>query len=129
MIKLDNALLTELGLGRLPASHRKALLHVIYAELEMRVGRRLAWAMSASQLSRFEVFFKSNDRAGALAFLETEFPTYRDVVSAEFDDLRAEIGAHVPAIEALSWTYIDIPIELPPRKGPWDRQDSATELA
>ena len=127
MIKLDNALLVELGLGGLPLSHRRALLQIIYQEIEMRVGTRLTSAMTDVQLSRFETFIRANDEAAALAFLETDFPGYRDVVAAEFALLLAEINAHLRDIQALSWAYIDIPIELPPHKSPWDRQQETVD--
>ena len=118
MIKLDDALLAELGLADLPTSHRRALLQIIYEELNSRFGMRLASATTSLQLSRFEKFIETNDEAAALAFLNTEFPTYREVVFAEFEVLRAEITAHLQDIQALCSAYADVPIELPPARDP-----------
>jgi hypothetical protein len=60
-LKLDNALLEELGLGRLPDSEKQLLLSQIYEKLEMNVGMRLADQMSNEQLDAFEKFVDAND--------------------------------------------------------------------
>ena len=73
-LKLDNALLDELGLGALPADEKSKMLSHIYETLEMRVGVRLAEQMSDQQLDEFEAFINANDEAGALRWLETTFP-------------------------------------------------------
>lgn len=121
MIKLDNALLAELGLADLPVSHRRAILQILYEELEYRVGMHLASAMSSLQLSQFRRFIEASDRDAALVFLNREFANYREVVAAEFDGLRAEIAAHLQDIRALCGIYSEIQIELPPTKDPWRR--------
>ena len=56
MIKLDDNLLTELGLQTLPPEEKRALLKQIYETLEMRVGTTLARQMTDSQLDEFEGF-------------------------------------------------------------------------
>ncbi|HZM64644.1 MAG TPA: DUF5663 domain-containing protein [Candidatus Saccharimonadales bacterium] len=98
MIKLDDTLLQELGLAGLPEEEKKKLLAHIYETLEMRVGMKLAERMTDAQLSEFEQFIDRNDEAGALRWLETNFPNYKDVVSAEFERLKAEIGQAAPQI-------------------------------
>jgi hypothetical protein len=98
MIKLDDDLLQELGLAALPAEEKKKLLAHIYETLEMRVGMKLAEQMSDAQLTEFEQFIDRNDEAGALKWLEANFPNYKDVVAAEFDRLKAEIGQVAPQI-------------------------------
>jgi hypothetical protein len=98
MIKLDDDLLQELGLANLPAEEKKKLLAHIYETLEMRVGMKLAEQMSDAQLTEFEQFIERNDEAGALRWLETNFPNYKDVVAAEFDILKKEIGQVAPQI-------------------------------
>ncbi len=102
MIKLDDDLLQELGLAGLPAEEKKKLLAHIYETLEMRVGMKLAEQMSDAQLSEFEQFIDRNDEAGALHWLETNFPNYKDVVAAEFENLKGEIGQVAPQILAAS---------------------------
>jgi hypothetical protein len=102
MFKLDDVLLRELGLAALPAEEKKKLLAHIYETLEMRVGMKLAEQMSDAQLSEFEQFIDRNDEAGALRWLETNFPNYKDVVAAEFETLKAEVGQAAPQILASS---------------------------
>ena len=102
MIKLDDNLLTELGLQALPAEEKKALLRQIYETLEMRVGTTLARQMTDAQLDEFESFINNNDEAGALRWLETNFPNYKDVVAQEFEMLKGEILQAAPQIAASS---------------------------
>lgn len=98
MIKLDDTLLQELGLAGLPPEEKKKLLAHIYETLEMRVGMKLAEQMSDAQLSEFEQFIDRNDEAGALHWLESNFPNYKDVVAAEFEKLKAEVRQSAPQI-------------------------------
>lgn len=102
MIKLDDNLLQELGLGALPPEEKKKMLAHIYETLEMRVGMELAKQMTEAQLSEFEQFINRNDEAGALHWLETNFPHYKQVVANEFEKLKAEIKAVAPQILASS---------------------------
>jgi hypothetical protein len=98
MIKLDDNLLAELGLASLPPEEKKKMLAHIYETLEMRVGMELAKQMSDTQLSEFEQFINRNDEAGALHWLESNFPNYKNVVAAEFEKLKAEIRQLAPQI-------------------------------
>lgn len=98
MIKLDDDLLVELGLGSLSPDDKKRMLTHIYETLEMRVGMELAKQMTDAQLNEFEQFINRNDEPGALRWLETNFPNYKQVVAAEFDKLKAEIKQVAPQI-------------------------------
>ena len=100
MIKLDDTLIQELGLAGLPPEEKKKLLAHIYETLEMRVGMKLAEQMSDAQLSEFEQFIDRNDEAGALRWLEANFPNYKDVVAAEFERLKVEVRQVAPQILA-----------------------------
>lgn len=91
MLKIDENLLKDLGLASLPADDKNQMLAQIYETLEMRVGMTLARQMTDAQLKEFEVFVNSNDEAGALKWLETNFPTYKDVVHTELGKLKEEI--------------------------------------
>lgn len=102
MIKLDDDLLQELGLAALPAEEKKKLLAHIYETLEMRVGMKLAEQMSDAQLAEFEQFIDRSDEAGALKWLESNFPNYKDVVAQEFERLKVEIRQVAPQILAAS---------------------------
>lgn len=102
MFKLDNALLDELGLGALPPDEKTKMLGHIYETLEMRVGMKLAEQMTNAQLDEFESYIDRNDEAGALKWLETNFPDYKQVVASELDKLKSEIKQNAPAILAAS---------------------------
>src|SRR4051794_6447610 len=100
MFKLDENLLIELGLGGLPGEEKNKMLAHIYETLEMRVGMRLAEQMSDEQLDEFEAFIDRNDEAGALQWLESNFPDYKQVVADELEKLKAEIKSVAPQIVA-----------------------------
>lgn len=100
MIKLDDNLLIELGLQALAPDDKKRMLTHIYETLEMRVGMELAKQMSDAQLNEFEQFINRNDEAGALQWLESNFPNYKEVVAAEFEKLKMEIRQVAPQIVA-----------------------------
>jgi hypothetical protein len=102
MFKLDNAFLEELGLGSLPPVEKNKMLAHIYETLEMRVGMKLAEQMSNEQLDEFESFINAKDEAGALKWLESNFPNYKQVVAEELDKLKAEISQVAPQIVAQS---------------------------
>lgn len=102
MFKLDDNLLQELGLGTLPQEDKRVMLGHIYETLEMRVGMTLAQQMSNDQLNEFEAFIDANDEAGALKWLENNFPDYKQVVASELDKLKVEIKATAPQIVAAS---------------------------
>jgi len=84
----------------LPPEEKKKMLAHIYETLEMRVGMELAKQMTDAQLNEFEEFINRNDEAGALHWLETNFPNYKDVVAAEFDKLKNEVRQVAPQIVA-----------------------------
>lgn len=98
MIKLDDDLIAELGLSALSSDDKTRMLTHIYETLEMRVGMELAKQMSDAQLNEFEAFINRNDEAGALQWLETNFPNYKEVVAAEFEKLKLEVKQVAPQI-------------------------------
>ena len=102
MFKLDDNLLQELGLGSLPAVEKNKMLSHIYETLEMRVGMKLAEQMTNEQLDEFEAYIDRNDEPGALKWLETNFPNYKQVVADELEKLKTEIKLVAPQIVAAS---------------------------
>ena len=98
MFQLDDNLLRELGLGDLPAEEKNKMLAHIYETLELRVGMKLAEQMSDAQLDEFEGFIDRNDEPGALKWLETNFPDYKQVVADELEKLKSEIKQQAPQI-------------------------------
>ncbi|PID31179.1 hypothetical protein CSA80_03975 [Candidatus Saccharibacteria bacterium] len=103
MLKLDNNLLAELGLGDLPEDQKKAMLQHIYETLERNVGIQLANQMSDKQLEEFERFIEAGgdqDQAQALRWLETNLPNYKQVVNEVFEALKTEIKSMAPQLLA-----------------------------
>ncbi len=100
MFKLDNDFLISLGLGGMPVDEKNKLLQTIYERLEMNVGMRLAEKMTDQQLDEFEGFIDRNDEAGALRWLETNFPNYKQVVAEELEKLKTEVQTAAPQILA-----------------------------
>ena len=98
MYKLDNNFLKELGLGDLPPAEKNKMLSHIYETLEMRVGVKLASKMTDAQLDEFEGYINRNDQKGALTWLETNFPNYKDVVAEELNKLKQEVKQSAPLI-------------------------------
>ncbi len=109
MFKLDDDLLKELGLGTLPVDEKNKMLAHIYETLELRVGMKLAEQMSDAQLDEFEGYIDRNDEAGALKWLETNFPDYKQVVADELEKLKTEIKQAAPQILAAAAQQPDQP--------------------
>ncbi len=118
MFKLDNNLLEELGLGSLPTEEKNRMLSHIYETLEMNVGMKLAEQMTNEQLDEFETFIDRNDEPGALKWLETNFPNYKQVVADELAKLKNEIKQLAPQIVAASQQSANQPPQSPPVQPP-----------
>ena len=114
MLKIDNNLLQEIGLAALPESEKNSLLKHIYETLEMRVGMRLADQMTNEQLDEFERYFEAKDDAGAFAWLESNFPNYKDIVQQEFDKLKLEVASAAPQILAAAQAHVPAPVQPAP---------------
>ena len=105
MLKLDDNLLDELGLGSLPTDQKRPMLQHIYDTLELRVGTTLANQMTDQQLDEFERFIDSGgdtDQAQALQWLEANLPNYKQVVNDVFGALKDEVRQMAPQILAAS---------------------------
>ncbi len=100
MFRLDEELLKELGLSELPTEEKNKMFSHIYETLEMRVGTKLANQMTEDQLTEFESYIDKNDEPGALKWLETNFPNYKQVVADELETLKSEIKEVAPQILA-----------------------------
>lgn len=105
MLKLDNNLLDELGLGGLPDDQKRAMLQHIYETLELRVGTDLANQMTDRQLEEFEKFIDDGgdaSQAQALQWLEANLPNYKQVVNEVFEALKLEVKQMAPQLMAAS---------------------------
>jgi predicted RNA-binding Zn ribbon-like protein len=98
MFRLDEQFLKDVGLALLPAAEKNKMLKDIYETLEMRVGSKLADQMSDNQLEEFEDHINRKDEAGALKWLETNFPDYKKTVADELEKLKSEITQAAPQI-------------------------------
>ncbi len=101
MLKIDDSLLQELGLDQLPLEEKDLLISQIYEQLEIRVGTKLADAMSDEQLQEFEKFVDSEDEEGALAWLSENFPDYPKVVQSELESLKEELKQQSDQIKSV----------------------------
>jgi hypothetical protein len=101
-IRIDPAFLVDVGLARLPPGEAQVLLRHVYETLEWRVGAAIAEHMTQQQLDEFETYFVADDSEGALAWLERNFPNYKQVVRNEFKLLHLELRQIAPTILALS---------------------------
>ncbi|WP_147376244.1 tetratricopeptide repeat protein, partial [Micromonospora radicis] len=86
-ISLGPNLLKEVGIEYGSEAEARQLLDWILDHLEKQVGLKLARLMLAEQMDEFEAFIETNDEAGALGFLEHEFPEYRHVVDATYTEI------------------------------------------
>ncbi len=109
-IRLDASWLNSVGLGDLRLELADQFLASTHEHLEMRVGAAIAATMTDDQLDEFEAFIDNDDAAGAVAWLEANFPHYRDVVRDEFDSLTDEVRSRslsildaVARLEAEPW--------------------------
>lgn len=102
----------------MPVDEKNKLLQTIYERLEMNVGMRLAEKMTDQQLDEFEGFIDRNDEAGALRWLETNFPNYKQVVAEELEKLKTEVQTAAPQILASSQAVASQPQQpqMPPQQ-------------
>jgi Protein of unknown function (DUF5663) len=107
MIKLDDKLLGQLGLGPLPANLKNSTLRALYKTLETLVGLRLAAAMTDAQTREFAALVERKDDNAAMDWLEANLPEYKQIVIAELDPLTAELG------KAAGWLVQLIDLDRP----------------
>jgi hypothetical protein len=98
VIKLDRGLLATLGLDSLPSSETGDFLAYMQETLELRVGRQLVEGFSEDQINEFKALAIADDSVGALEWLESNAPHYREVVSDQFERLCTEIRESVSSI-------------------------------
>src|SRR4051794_29244315 len=87
-----------MGLGTLRADLSNLALRCMYEILEIRVGGHLANLMTLEQMDEFEAYFEAKDNAGAFAWLESNFPNYKEIVQDEFAKLEADVAQDAPEI-------------------------------
>ncbi|MET7832494.1 tetratricopeptide repeat protein [Micromonospora sediminicola] len=90
-ISLGPDLLTEVGIEYRSEAEARQILDWISSRLEERVGMKTAKLMLAEQIDEFGVFIGRNDQAGALSFLEHEFPEYRQIVDETYAEIKEQL--------------------------------------
>jgi hypothetical protein len=98
VIKINEQLLVDVGLGELDKLQSNVVMTQIYLSLEIRVGTKLAETMTTDQLAEFETYFDAHDDASASSWLEREFPDYKRIVGGQFEALREELIQDAPEI-------------------------------
>lgn len=98
MFKLDDQFLQDVGLGSLPQDQKAQMLNDIYDRLELQVGMRLAEQMTDEQLDEFEAVIDQKNDQASQTWLETNFPSYRQVVADELEKLKNEIRENAAKI-------------------------------
>lgn len=101
-ITIDRKFVDDLGLADLPDAEKDKLIEQIFETLETRVGMRLADVMSEEQLDEFEKFVDGNDEAGAMDWLNKNYPNYPKVVEEELAKLKTEISTSADKIKEAS---------------------------
>jgi hypothetical protein len=124
-MRIDENMLIELGLGSLNPQDKDDLLKQIYQTLEIRVGMKLAERMSDAQLKEFEQFINNKDDAGALKWLETNFPDYKQVVANELNALKEELKKDSDKILAAASQQAQAPAQ--PQPAPQQQQQPAPQ--
>ena len=99
MQKIDQTILEDFGLDKLPPQFQEAAIHDIYETLQKRVGMKLAAEMTAEQLNTFENLKNKDDEATFNTWLEQTFPNYPEVVASELQGLKDEARANAAAIQ------------------------------
>ena len=86
-IHLTPALLWDLGFKHLTRSEVTDLLDEIYDTLEFRAGAALSEGLDRNQLAHFERIVNAADDAQASKWLETNVPSHRAIVRAEYEHI------------------------------------------
>ncbi len=93
MIKLDNDLLQELGLGELSDDEKNDALDKINETLEERAGDRIIDQMDRAQMDEFEQHVKQGGAEKTMDWLKSSFPGYQQLVEEELEKIKNEVKA------------------------------------
>lgn len=96
----DNKEWKDVLLEALSPAQQAAINRTLYELLEARVGRELAERMTSEQLDEFEGFIDAKDEAGALQWLESNFPEYGTVTRTQYSQLLDEVRRDADIIRA-----------------------------
>lgn len=97
-MRIDEELLNTLGLAELKPEAKTSLLKHLVEELELNVGTVIAAKLNDDQIEQFEKLIDGGDQAQALAWLQQNYPDYKQVVQAELEKLKEQIKTNAPAI-------------------------------
>ncbi len=104
-IKIDDALLEELGYVGLSDVEKQELQGNMLEALQMRIGLRLSEGLNDEQIAELEskFVFTADDtpdqvvqkQQAVSAWLEQNHPNYKEVVADEFEKLKQEMRSHI----------------------------------
>ncbi len=92
MLKIEQSILEDFGLDKLPKEVQQAAFHDIYLTLQRRVGMRLSKEMTEEQLATVETLKEDDDEAAFTEWLEETFPDYQSIVAEELQGMKDEVA-------------------------------------
>lgn len=85
----------DLGIGNLPKEQQDVLLAQISHMLNLRIGMAIADTLSDDKLEEFQAVIEKNDEAETISWLDQNFPDYKNVVTTELKNIKADIIENV----------------------------------
>lgn len=92
---IDDAFMTEVGLGDMPEAEKQAFMEHAREELEVRVGRTVSERLTDEQLEEFSAL---PDGVEVRNWLNLNVPDYREVVKQIFQNFKQELLSESQAI-------------------------------
>lgn len=99
-MRIDDTLISKLGLGALGPTDRANFLRAFQADLERAVGNRLYRLMTDEAVTEFSLAYEREDHDRAYEIMRADVPDLSEVVRQEGDRLCALVGERVPEILA-----------------------------
>ncbi len=90
MIRIDEGVLEEVGLGEMAVTEKQAFIDYAEEELEVRVGRVLSEGLSDEKISEFEGLAGTPE---AVKWLEKNIPDFREQTERIFEEFKEELRA------------------------------------
>ena len=88
---INDAFLEEVGIHIADEKQRAAKIAEIQESFEVRTGDLIAKHLSQAQLDDFEKLLDKGDEAANLAWVEKNYPTYKEEVDKPYKALKDEL--------------------------------------
>ncbi len=103
MYNTDKKWLRKLGVTTSDKATLDKLINKATSELEWRVGNKISQKLTSKQLDEFDAIEDEDKR---LTWLEKAYPTYKEVVAAEYDKLSRQIKEATDKVKLISsWQH------------------------